>query len=93
MYIEEIHETEDVYVIERPKMVTVRVQVSDFVPEEEQHIALPGPQQQFPDDFVVAAKPRKASGRTVTIPKAVAQAAARVSPDMKAVRVQVRKPR
>ena len=102
MYTEEVHE--DVYVFERPKMVSVRVQVSDFVPEEEQPIAAPEPQQQFQDEIslqegdmlCVVAKgkaPGKTTVRTVTIPRAVAQAAARVSPSRsrnRNVRIQVR---
>ena len=97
MYTEETHE--DVYVFERPKMVSVRVQVSDFVPEEEQPIAPPEPQHQFQDDIAlqegdmlcVVAKgkaPGKAPVRTVTVPKSVAIAAARVAPHMKTVRVK-----
>ena len=106
MYTEEVHE--DVYVFERPKMVTVRVQVSDFVPEEEQPISPSGqlPQQQFQDEIslqeggmlCVLAKGKalgKTPGRTVnvTVPRVVAQAAARVGPNMKSVSVLVGKPR
>ena len=72
-------------------MVTVRVIANNYAEDyaEEQPIALPGPQQQLPDDFVVVAKPRKGLGRTVTIPRSVAIAAARVNPDMRTVRVAV----
>jgi hypothetical protein len=51
MFTEAIYETEDTYVFEPGRMVTVRVIVNDYT--EEQPIALPGQQQQFPDEITL----------------------------------------
>jgi len=56
MFREE-HVTEDTYLLEPGKLVTVRVIVSDCDLEEQySDILLPG--QQCPEEFVVLAKPR-----------------------------------
>ena len=56
MIAEDIHVTEDIYVVEPGQMITIQILVADF---EDEQPSLPGPQQQYQDDFVVLAK-RKA---------------------------------
>ena len=97
MISEEINVVEDTYVLEKPKMVTVKVTMSDIA---EDFIAPPEPQSpgeitlQENGAVCVIAKKGKVLG---TVPKAVAWAAALVAgtrgPRMRTVRVLMQKPR
>lgn len=95
--------SEDAYDFERSRLVTVRVKVCDHALAEEQHTSLLEPQPQAPDKkalqedgtVYVVAKSHKTRNKAVvvTVPRAVALAAARVDPNLRTVRVHMRKPR
>ena len=79
--------TEDIFESEMGRMVTVRVKMTDYSSEENRHASLRGPQPQDGKMCVIAGN-RTA---TIKVPKAVAEAAARVArdPNRSTMRVKV----